>query len=136
MISSVYSNFHPITTLWDPCSDMTLITNPLAKQLGLKGRTISLNVTKVGNVCNNFKTLEYNVPLNDCHGNIHNVRTCGISEITSKARPIDTTSVAALLGIQGRDIARPHGKIDLLISIDYWKLFPSMLQTVGDLHLM
>ncbi|KAK3894342.1 hypothetical protein Pcinc_001879 [Petrolisthes cinctipes] len=115
MISSVYSNAYPITTLWDPGSDMNLITNRMAKHLGLKGRSISLEVTRVGNVCSKFETLEYNVPLNDCHGNIHNVRACGISEITSEARPVDTTSVAALWGIQDKDIARPHGKIDLLI---------------------
>ncbi|KAK3896107.1 hypothetical protein Pcinc_000205 [Petrolisthes cinctipes] len=108
MISSAYSNAYPITTLWDPGSDMNLITNRMAKHLGLKGRSISLEVTRVGNVCSKFETLEYNVPLNDCHGNIHNVRACGISEITSEARPVDTTSVAALWGIQDKDIARPH----------------------------
>ncbi|KAK3884848.1 hypothetical protein Pcinc_010889 [Petrolisthes cinctipes] len=108
MISSVYSNAYPITTLWDPGSDMNLITNRMAKHLGLKGRSISLEVTRVGNVCSKFETLEYNVPLNDCHGNIHNVKACGISEITSEARPVDTTSVAALWGIQDKDIARPH----------------------------
>ncbi|KAK3879621.1 hypothetical protein Pcinc_015822 [Petrolisthes cinctipes] len=36
------------------------------------------------------------------------VGPCGISEITSEARPVDTTSVAALWGIQDKDIARPH----------------------------
>ena len=50
MISSVYSNVHPITTLWDPGSDITLISNRMAKNLGLRGRSISLEVTKVGNV--------------------------------------------------------------------------------------
>ena len=136
MISFIYSNVYPITTLWDPGSDMTLTTHCIAKHLGLKGKkNISLEVTKVGNICNKFETLEYNVPLNDHHGKIHNVRVCGISEITSEARPVDT-SVAFVLGVQSRDIARPHGKIDLLIGTDYCKLFPSVLQTVGNLELM
>lgn len=136
MISSVHSNSLPITTLWDPGSNTTLITNRMAKRLGLKGRSINLAVTKVGNDYHKFETLEYDVPLNDYQGQIHIIKACGISEITSETRQVNMGSVADLLGVQGKDIERPHGKIDLLIGTDYCKLIPSVLKTVGNLQLM
>lgn len=136
MVNSVYSKAHPITTLWDSGSNMTLITNCMAKQLGLKGRSINIAVTKVGNECTRFETMEYDVPINDCQGKTHVVRACGISEITSEACPVDTNSVAPLLGVSDKDIERPHGKIDLLIGSDYCGLLPSVIRTVGNLQLM
>ena len=136
MISSVYSNARPITILWDPGSNMTIIINRMARQLGLGGRSINVAVIKVGNECNKFETVEYDVPLNDCHDKIHKVRACGISEITSEACSVDTSSMAALLGVQGKDIERPHGKIDLLIGSDYCGLLPSVVQITGNLQLM
>ena len=36
MVSNVYSKGIPITTLWDPGSDMTIITYEMASRLGLK----------------------------------------------------------------------------------------------------
>lgn len=44
--------------------------------------------------------------------------------------------VADLLGVQVRDIERPHCKINLFIWSDYCKLLPSLLKTVGNLQLM
>lgn len=136
MLSLVYSNARPISTLWDPGSNMTLITNRMAKQLGLKGKSICLAVTKVGNECNKFETLEYDVPLCDRHGVTHVVRACGISEVTSEMCQVDTTGVASLLGVRSSDIERPYGKIDMLVGSDYCGLLPSVVHTVGNLQLM
>ena len=136
MISSVYSSSLPITTLWDSGSNTTLITNRMAKVLGLKGRSINLAVTKVGNDYHKFETLEYDVPLNDYLGQIHVIKACGISEITSETSEVDMDTVADLLGVQPKDIERPHGKIDLLIGSDYCKLLPYVVKTVGNLQLM
>ena len=55
----------------------------MAKLLGLKGRSINLAVTKVGNDYHRFENLEYDIPLNDYQGQIHIIKACGISEITS-----------------------------------------------------
>lgn len=136
MISSVYSNSLPITTLWDSGSNTTLITNRMAKILGLKGRSINLAVTKVGNDYQKFETLEYDVPLIDCQGQFHLIKACGISEITSETGQVDMGNVADLLGMKVQDIERPHGKIDLLVGSDYCKLLPSVVKTVGNLQLM
>ncbi|XP_045117673.1 uncharacterized protein LOC123508205 [Portunus trituberculatus] len=136
MINSVYSHTRPVTTLWDPGSNMTLITNRMAKHLGLKGRSINLTVTKVGNECTKMETREYDVPLSDCYGEVRVLKACGIAEITSETYPVDTRSVATLLGVQDKDIERPHGKIDLLIGSDYCELLPSVVRTVGSLQLM
>lgn len=136
MISSVYSHTRPITTLWDSGSNITLITNRMVKKLGLKGRSITLTVTKVGNECTKLETQEYDVPLSDCHGEVRVLRACGIAEITSETCRVDTSNVATLLGVQETDIKRPHGKIDLLIGSDYCELLPSVVKTVDHLQLM
>ncbi|XP_071519126.1 uncharacterized protein [Panulirus ornatus] len=136
IISSVYGNTRPITTLWDSGSNTSLITDRMAKFMGLKGRSINLAVTKVGNDYHKFETLEYDVPLNDFQGQTHVIKACGISEITSETGQVDMGSVAHLLGVQAKNIERPYGKIDLLIAADYCKLFPSVVKTVGNLQLL
>ena len=49
MINKVHSNGHFLTTLWDPGSDITMITFAAAQRLGLRGKDILLTVTGIGN---------------------------------------------------------------------------------------
>ncbi|XP_037793897.1 uncharacterized protein LOC119589350 [Penaeus monodon] len=48
-ISTVHSKNLPVTVLWDPGSDTSLITHRMAKKLGLSGKDVNLSLVKVGN---------------------------------------------------------------------------------------
>ena len=70
MVSSVYHNGIPITTLWDSGSDITVITHSMARKLGLTGRDIQMTIIKVGNVVETCVSKEYNTALMDRLGKI------------------------------------------------------------------
>lgn len=42
MVISVYNMKYPVTTLWNPGSNISLITHRITKKLGLKDRNISI----------------------------------------------------------------------------------------------
>lgn len=113
MISKVRSKDQQFTTLWDPGSNVTMITHRMAKQLGLKGRNLNLTVTKVGNWTEEFESKEYLVPLTDDQGKIWEVIAYGINEITADVAEIETDKVAKLFGVLSHEIERPVGKVDM-----------------------
>ena len=49
MVSSIPCNGQSLTTFWDPGSDTSLITRRAANRLGLRGKPVTLTITKAGN---------------------------------------------------------------------------------------
>ncbi len=56
MVSKVFSQGRPVTTLWDSWSDITIITHVLASKFGLESRYIDILMTKVGNITEKIHT--------------------------------------------------------------------------------
>ena len=137
MVSMVYSKGQGITTLWDPGSDVTMITFSAAAKLGLRGRDISLSVTKLGNKTETINSKEYVVPLKDRDGNLWSITAYGISEITSPVGKVDVSKVVNLFrNIKLSELERPSGEIELLVGSDWCPLMPQVQQSVGKLQLM
>ncbi|XP_064120677.1 uncharacterized protein LOC135225276 [Macrobrachium nipponense] len=68
MIGYMQSKGQKVATLWDPGSNLTMITHRMANKLGLRGKDVSLTVTKVGNSTELFDSKVYNVPITDLTG--------------------------------------------------------------------
>ena len=65
MFSRIPCSQQFLTKLWDPGANMSLITHESAANLGIKGKSINLPITKVGNVTDHVKSKEYIIPLID-----------------------------------------------------------------------
>ena len=137
MISSVKCNSSTVNLLWDGGSDVSLITQKKANELGLTGRDVQISITKVGNVVECLASKEYNVPLVDLEGNTYNVNCCGIDEITKPVKFIDVGIASTLFTcLNGVQLTRPFGEVHMLIGIDNCSLLPTIIDTNGNLQLM
>ena len=63
MIESVYCKGEHLTTLYDSDSNISLICSDCAKRLGLHGRKVTLDITKVRNQKETVNSHMYDVPL-------------------------------------------------------------------------
>ncbi|XP_064105892.1 uncharacterized protein LOC135215277 [Macrobrachium nipponense] len=136
MIGHMQSKGQKVATLWDTGSNLTMITHRMANKLGLKGKDVSLTVTKVGNSTELFDSKVYNVPITDLTGTEWTIEACGINEITSDIAEFDTTLIAKLFGVEEWNICRPTGKVDLLIGVDHSSMIPQVVRTIDTLQLM
>ncbi|XP_068235508.1 uncharacterized protein [Palaemon carinicauda] len=137
MISKLYSNGTLLNTLWDPGSDITLITFATAYKLGLKGRDIELTITKVGRKVELIKSKEYVIKVTDLEGKHWYITAYGIEEITSEACKVDLTNIVVLFDdIRLSDVQRPFGEIELLVGSNWCTLMPQVKQSIGNLQLM
>lgn len=131
IISKVKSNSIPLTTLWDPGANISLLTYESAKKLGLNGREVTLSVTKVGNTCECIQSKEYLLPLTDTDGKILKIKVYGMSKITADISKVNVHGVVKFFkGINEGDIARPEGKVDLLIGADCCILLPEKIDQI------
>ncbi len=86
MTGYVNSGDQAIPTLYDPGSNITLITNRMARKLDLVGTPISLNLTKVGAQAEKIESYIYKVVLRDWFGRERVIDECGITEIIAAPR--------------------------------------------------
>ena len=136
-ISTLNCKDQPVTVLWDPGSDISLITNRMAKKLGLSGKDISLSMIKVGNTVEHQISKEYCIPLTDKTGKVWNVDAVGINEISARIRKVDLSNLPELfVGISNSEVGRPYGEIDMLIGANYSELLPRVVQTNQGLQLL
>ena len=134
MISTVLSNSQPF---WDPGSKTSLITKRAANLLGLKGKTITLSITKAGNETTTSESKEYKLPLKGLNGNIWTITVYEMMEITGKIESKDLTEVSSLFHVLGgKTIDRPSGSVGLLIGTDCCTLLPNKVAQIDNLQLM
>ena len=137
MISEVPCKDDKLSTLWDPGSDISLITHRATDRLRLLGQDVTLSVSKVGNVVERLHTKEYIVPLTDKNGHVWQIKAYGMEQITANVCQVDLNGVSRLFkGISDSDICRPRGEIELLIGSDCSVLLPMKIDSVGNLQLM
>ena len=70
MISTVQCRNQKVNVSWDSAANISLISHDAANRLLLKGSSISLSITKVGNTTEPIPSKEYTLPLADCDGKI------------------------------------------------------------------
>ena len=136
MTGYVNSTDHAIPTLYDLGSNITLITNRMARKLGLVGTPVSLSLTKVGAQTEQVESYVYKVRLRDKFGKERVIDACGITEITAAASEINLDPFAHMFGVPKWQLKRPIGRIELLIGSDYCVLLPQMIKTVCNVQLM
>ena len=134
-ISYVYCHTYPICTLYDSGADLSLITHKLANKLGLNGHEIELTIIKVGNEMQKVKSKCYNLALIDSNGFCHNIRVCGLDQITSNHVSVNVNQIAQMFNIDPRLIERPEGNVELLIGIDNCSLMPQIVKSFHNLQL-
>ena len=135
-VGRVRSGSHTLSTLFDCGSNLTMITYEAARKLGLKGKEISMSLTKVGNQTERIDTWVYIVPLIDAEGTQCTIEAVGFEKITSGIGEVNITDIASKLGVDPQEIDRPKGEIDMLIGTDYCTLLPMVVKTAGSLQLM
>ena len=137
MVNNIKCKFSFVNMLWDGGSDVSLITHAKAKELGLNGTDIVVSITKVGNAMETVNSKEYLVPISDLNGNTYDIRCCGIDEITKPIRYIDISIASEIFPcLNGYQMRRPFGDIDMLIGVDNCSLFPNIIDTKDNLQLM
>ncbi|KAK3089754.1 hypothetical protein FSP39_006215 [Pinctada imbricata] len=137
MVSEVSCKNDTLTTLWDPGSNISLITHSIAHKLNLPGQSVTLSVTKVGNTAEHLHTKEYVVPLCDQTGKIWQIRAYGIDEITANIAKVEISEVTQFFPkIKNSDIYRPYGKVHLLVGSDCCAILPVKVDNVGNLQLL
>ncbi|CAB4032137.1 PREDICTED: uncharacterized protein LOC107346959, partial [Paramuricea clavata] len=109
--------------LFDSGAQVSLIRQETADSIGLKGKKISVTITKVGGQKEEINTNVYNVPVSAIDNRrTYSVKAIGIPVISSESGSIDTGSNMEQLGLPGERIRRNKGPIDLLIGIDHAQL--------------
>lgn len=136
-ISQVEGRGQPITVLYDCGSNMSLITHAKARQLGLKGISKNITITKVGKSVEQLPTKQYAVPLTDEMGNVWIVYAYGMGEITTESNEVNMWDLRKIFRLDSNiPLFRPHGNVDMLIGADCCCLMPQVVKTVDNLQLM
>ena len=125
-----------MNVFWDSGSKVTMITFKKAKQLGLKGEKMKINIIKVGADKETIDSKLYTVPIQDNQGNMHHFKAFGISRISTAIESNDITEVSKLFSVTAKDIERPTGEIDMLIGFEYAGFHPVKKEAIDHLLLM
>ena len=118
-IGSANGLFKCGNVLLDSGAQVSLIRQETADTLGLKGKDVSLTVTKVGGEEETMKTKEYRVQLICIDDNKrYTVNAIGIDNISDEIPKVKTSHQPELLGLQNTSFRRGKGHVDLIIGID------------------
>jgi hypothetical protein len=120
--------------LWDNGSQVTLTTHKAAREMGLE--TIPgppLNLMGVGDSQKTKSTVRYKIPLFDTGGRAVEVTAYGKDHIMAPLEAVDSTWMRAVFpGVPTGGIEAASGRVDLLIGLYNYKLFPVEHSRVQD----
>ena len=106
--------------LIDLRAQISLIQQDTAETLGLKGKDVSITITKVGGEDETMKTKEYNVQLTCIDSNKRfTIKVIGIHSISDKIPAVKTSHLPEFLGVPNTRFLRGKGHVDLLIGMDH-----------------
>lgn len=86
MVSEGRCKDNNLFTLWDPGSNLSLMSHTAAKRLNMKGIEVTLRISKVGNIIEHLYTKEYIVPLTDVEGETWQIKAYGMEKITTNLK--------------------------------------------------
>ena len=124
--------------MWDPGSTLSFITFQLARELGLEGVPVVLEISTVGGEVTKLNSQRYSVSVFDTDGQDVRIDVLGIEKISTDIEWIDMEKVKQLFtNKEVREVDRPEsGTLDLLIGFSYAAYHPVKLEAVGHLLLM
>ena len=106
--------------LLDSGAQISLVKQETAENLGLKGKDVSITITKVGGVDENVKTKVYKVPVTSLDTRkTYSVTAVGIPCISDDVIDIKTDKILDNFGLKRSQIHRGKGSLDMLIGIDH-----------------
>ncbi len=106
--------------LLDSGAQISLVKQETAENLGLKGKDVSITITKVGGVDENVKTKVYKVPVTSLDTRkTYSVTAVGIPCISDDVIDIKTDKILDTFGLKRSQIHRGKGSLDMLIGIDH-----------------
>ncbi|XP_020622981.1 uncharacterized protein LOC110060533 [Orbicella faveolata] len=119
-IGSANGLFKCGNVLLDSGAQVSLIRQDTAETLGLKGKDVSITITKVGGEEESMKTKEYKIQLTCIDtGKRFTVKAIGIQSISDEIPTVKTSHLPELLGLPNTRFRRGKGHVDLLIGIDH-----------------
>ena len=120
-----------------PLLSIVLIRHGFAEDLGLKGQEVIQSIQVCGRDFEDWETKAYWVVMIDRNGVEHKMKALGIERITSDIEAMKVRGVLHLLHVPLCDVERPHGPIDLLVSLNEAGLHPTGGDhKVGNLRLL
>ena len=94
MLSEIISRGIPIVTLWDPGTNMSLVTHQACRKLGLVGKRITLSITKIGNITESISNKDYLLLLTDKIAKCCKIPVFGIKDVTAYGDDIDFNKIS------------------------------------------
>ena len=120
--------------LFDSGAQISLIRSETAHNLGLKGRDISVNITKVGGEQEKINTKVYKVPVTTIDNQKkHSVRATGIPCINDEIASIHVARIIERFGLSNEKVWRGKGPVDLLIGIDHANMHTGLTKQMDHL---
>ena len=110
---------HRYTTLLDTGSEINIISYRCYRQMGLKGKTIYLNLVGAGGIMNSIRAKMVNVKIKDREGKEITIECIMLSQACGCVLNIDT-SIIENCGrelLQNRNVYTKGGEVDLLIGM-------------------
>ncbi len=120
--------------LWDNESQVTLTTHKAAREMGLEPTPgPPLKLMGVGDSQKMRSTVRYKIPLFDTGGRTVKVTAYGRDHIMAPLEAVNSTWIRAVLPeVQTGGLEAASGRVDLLIGLDNYKLFPMEHRRVQD----
>ena len=125
-------------SMWDPGSTLSFITFGIAKELGVEGVPIELEICTVGGTITKVNSMKYSISLMDTNGQDVQIEVLGIETISTDVEAIDLTEVKKMFtSKEASQIERPKsGSVGLLVGFSYAAFHPAKIEEVGHLLLM
>lgn len=134
-----------LNCLWDGGSNLSFITLRKAKELQLRGKSVDIQIVKVGGTVENITTFWYTIFLVDKFRAFVPINVIGIECISSEIESVNMDNIVEIFKIGGKmkgnlkqsDIKRPHGgDVECLIGYEYAGLHPVRIESIDNLLLL
>ena len=120
--------------LLDSGAQVSLVREETATMLGLKGKDMSVTITKVGGEEETIKTKVYKVPVSSPDkAQMFSIKAISIPSISEDVSAVQVKPMTRLLGLESEKIWRGQGTIDLLIGIDHAHMHTGQTKQSGHL---
>ena len=125
LIERIRTPNEDIIAFWDSGSTLALITKDYAIRNNLQGIPVSYDLITVGGNITTHNTTLYELTLIDRDGENYVLKVYEIDDICGEMRAIRTDKFTHLFpSTLAQEIARPGGKIELLIGMEYASIHP------------
>ena len=123
-----------VNVLLDTGAQISLIRTSVAEELGLKGKTVTITMAKVGGEENEMAMKMYRIRMRSLENqSIHTITAVGIPSISNDVSVIKLDNVAETFGLSREKLRRKNGPVDILLGIDHPKLHTGETKEAGSL---